>query len=87
MPLLVTATSSRPSPEEVWTAAFNKLSQQVRLYFVRPEPHLRALAYMQALMSSAERKNGWQVAEALGGCRHAFAWSLRNFGRSARQAE
>jgi SRSO17 transposase len=64
--LLVIATSSRPSPEEVWTAAFNKLSQQVRLYFVRPEPHLRALAYMQALMSSVERKNGWQVAEALG---------------------
>ena len=66
MPLLVTAASSRPSPEEVWTTAFNKLSQQVRPHFVRPEPHLRTFAYVQALMSSVERKNGWQVAEEIG---------------------
>lgn len=33
---------------------------------MRPEPHPRALAYLQGLMSPVERKNGWQVAEAVG---------------------
>lgn len=54
------------SPEEVWTVALNELSQRIRRYFVRREPHQRALTYLQGLMSSVERKNGWQVAEAVG---------------------
>lgn len=53
-------------PKEVWTTALDHLSQRIRQYFVRPEPHQRALAYMQGLMSTASRKNGWQVAEELG---------------------
>jgi hypothetical protein len=32
-------------PEEIWTTAFNHLSQQIRQYFVRPESHQQALAY------------------------------------------
>ncbi|GHO79193.1 hypothetical protein KSD_69640 [Ktedonobacter sp. SOSP1-85] len=51
---------------EVWTMAFNQLSQQISGFFVRSESYQRALAYMQGLMSSVERKNGWQVAEELG---------------------
>jgi len=59
---------ARPSsfPEEIWTAAFNRVSQQIRPYFVRTESHQRALAYLQGLMSQASRKNGWQVAEEMG---------------------
>ena len=53
-------------PEEIWTTVFNKLSQRIRQYFMRPEPHQRALAYIQGLMSEAPRKNGWQVAEEVG---------------------
>ena len=33
------------------------------LRFARPEPRRRALAYLQGLISSVERKNGWQLAE------------------------
>ena len=33
---------------------------------VRPEPHQQARTYMQGLMSLVERKNGWQMAEAMG---------------------
>lgn len=54
------------SPEEVWTTALDQLNQQIRQHFVRSEPHQRALAYMQGLMSGASRKNGWQVAEEVG---------------------
>jgi SRSO17 transposase len=53
-------------PKEVWTTARDQLSQQIRQHFVRPEPHQRALTYMQGLMSTASRKNGWQVAEEMG---------------------
>jgi SRSO17 transposase len=31
--------------------------------FVRSEPRARSLAYLQGLLGSCERKNGWQLAE------------------------
>jgi SRSO17 transposase len=66
MPFLFPTASPSSSPKEVWTTAFNQLSQQMRGYFVRPESHYRALTYVQGLMSSVERKNGWQVSEEVG---------------------
>lgn len=57
---------SQPSPEEVWTTAFSALGQRIGHSFLRSEPRHRALAYIRGLMSSVERKNGWQVAEAMG---------------------
>jgi SRSO17 transposase len=66
MPLCFPSANSSPSPEEVWTVTFNELGQRIRLFFVRPEPYQRALAYVRGLMSPAERKNGWQVAEEVG---------------------
>jgi hypothetical protein len=54
------------SPEEVWAMAFHELGQRIRRHFVRSEPYHRALAYVQGLMSSIERKNGWQVTEEAG---------------------
>ena len=35
-------------------------------YFERAEPRQRAMAYLQGLLSPAERKNSWQVAEVIG---------------------
>jgi SRSO17 transposase len=35
-------------------------------YFARAEPRQRALAYLQGLLSPAERKNSWQLAEVIG---------------------
>jgi SRSO17 transposase len=58
--------SSPSSPEKLWTAAFNRLGQQIRSSFIRREAHQQALRYMQGLMSPVERKNGWQVAEEVG---------------------
>lgn len=39
MPLPFPSPSPSVSPEEAWTAAFNGLSQRIRRYFVRQEPH------------------------------------------------
>jgi SRSO17 transposase len=66
MTSLFSPASPPSSPQEVWTTALNKLSQQIRPHFVRPESHRRALAYLQGLMSGASRKNGWQIAEEVG---------------------
>lgn len=54
------------SAEGTWATAFDELSRQIRCCFTRRESHLRALTYMQGLMSGASRKNGWQVAEEAG---------------------
>jgi hypothetical protein len=58
--MLLHAPSANPSSsaEEVWTTAFNEVGQRTRRYFARQDSHRRALAYVQGLMSSAERKNG-----------------------------
>lgn len=66
MPLPYSDASSSLFPGEIWTSAFNKLSQRIRFCFTRSEPHQRALAYVLGLMSGASRKNGWQVAEEVG---------------------
>src|SRR5260370_26865130 len=66
MPLHFPSSSPSSSPEAMWVTAFNELGRRIRRYFVRSEPHHQALASMQGLMSGALRKNGWQVAEAMG---------------------
>src|SRR5262245_41054479 len=61
MSFLFPSTDPSASVEEVWTTAFYELRQRIKRSFRRPETHLHALAYVQGLMSPAERKNGWQV--------------------------
>src|SRR5436305_3307167 len=46
-----------------WAQALARLHARIAPRFARPEPRRRALAYLQGLMSSLERKNGWQLAE------------------------
>lgn len=64
--LHASSASSSILPEEIWATAFNDLGQRIRRAFVRPESYQRALAYVQGLMGMVKRKNGWQVAEAVG---------------------
>jgi SRSO17 transposase len=40
-----------------------RLHARIAPRFARLEPRRRALAYLQGLLSSVERKNGWQLAE------------------------
>ncbi len=66
MPLLSPSASSFFSSEALWTTAFNDLMRRIKRHFGRQEPYHRAQTYVQGLMSSVDRKNGWQVAEAMG---------------------
>jgi len=49
-----------------WADALEEVEHILSLRFVRAEPRQRAMRYLRGLMSTVERKNGWQLAEAAG---------------------
>ena len=49
-----------------WAEELEVLHTRVAPHFARAEPRRRALSYLQVLLSSVERKNGWQLAEQAG---------------------
>ncbi len=51
---------------EAWETGLRAMHQRIAPRFARAEPRRRALAYLQGLLSSVERKNGWQLAEQAG---------------------
>jgi SRSO17 transposase len=42
------------------------IERRLASYFARAEPRQQAMAYLRGLLSPAERKNGWQLAEISG---------------------
>src|SRR5260221_2404748 len=61
-------TSYQPSIADVtdWAGELDALHARIAPRFERAEPRRRALAYLKALLSPVERKNGWQLAEEAG---------------------
>ena len=51
---------------EDWSEQLSALHGRIGSRFARSEQRRRALAYLQALVSPCERKNGWQLAEMVG---------------------
>src|ERR671933_1569642 len=49
-----------------WTRALEEVAGRIAPRFGRAEPRRRALAYLQGLLSSLQRKNGWHLAQAAG---------------------
>src|SRR3954452_7779743 len=59
-------------------AYFTDVERRLAPYFERAEPRQRAMAYLQGLLSPAERKNSWQLAEVSGDTTpYAFQHLLR----------
>ncbi len=58
----------RPTSEDVcgWAGELEAVGRRVAGRFARAEPRRRALAYLTGLLGTAERKNGWQLAEQAG---------------------
>jgi SRSO17 transposase len=50
-----------------WSAVLAEVEQRIGQHFARSEARKRAMDYLRGLMSQVERKNSWQLAEALGG--------------------
>ena len=60
--------SGRPNRDDVerWADEVAAVGERIGPRFARSEPRHRALGYIRGLLSDAERKNGWQMAEWLG---------------------
>jgi SRSO17 transposase len=52
-----------------WRDELDVLKERLGPLFVRPEPRQQAGLYLEALLSGAQRKNGWQLAEQIGDAR------------------
>jgi SRSO17 transposase len=53
----------------IWRDELEELKARLGALFVRPEPRQQAGLYLEGLLSSVERKNGWQLAEQIGDAR------------------
>ncbi|WP_259253908.1 IS701 family transposase [Salinibacter ruber] len=49
-----------------WDQELTEMHGRIASRFTRSEPRERALGYLRGLLSEVKRKNGWQMAEALG---------------------
>jgi SRSO17 transposase len=60
--------SYEPSVDDVaqWADELQAVHARIAPRFERAEPRRRARAYLQGLLSHAERKNSWQLAEEVG---------------------
>jgi SRSO17 transposase len=52
-----------------WREELDGLKERLGPLFVRPEPRRQAGLYLEGLLSGAQRKNGWQLAEQIGDAR------------------
>src|SRR5919107_2848743 len=53
----------------VWRNELAALQERLGRLFGRPEPRRQVGLYLEGLLSAAERKNGWQLAEEIGDAR------------------
>lgn len=51
---------------DVWLDAFERMTDRIGKHLGRSELRNNAAAYLRGLIGSVERKNSWQIAEALG---------------------
>src|SRR5438270_1264567 len=51
---------------QAWADGLDGVVERIAPRFGRPEPRRRARAYLRGLLAPVERKNGWQLAEAVG---------------------
>ena len=62
----VSGTQQVPTTVSGWQAHLQEVAQHLRPYFGRRQAWQRAVAYIEALLSTTERKNAWQLAEVGG---------------------
>src|SRR2546423_2299491 len=51
---------------QIWKLYWTEIERRIGPVFARSDAHLRAMSYLSGLLSPAERKNSWQLAEITG---------------------
>jgi SRSO17 transposase len=64
-----------------WRAEFESLLARFGRLFARSEPREQAGRYLEGLLSAVKRKNGWQLAEAIGDARPWRTQRVLSHGR------
>jgi len=59
-------TAQEISVVQGWAAYLTDIAQRLGPYFARAETRQRVMTYLRGLLSPAERKNSWQLAELSG---------------------
>src|SRR5690242_21449847 len=59
----------KPVVLDQWWDELEQVQDRLGELFVRPEPRRQTGLYLEALLSGAQRKNGWQLAEQIGDAR------------------
>jgi hypothetical protein len=65
---------------QTWAAELDAVAEKLAARFERSEPRQRALRYLTGRLSTAERKNGWQLAELAA---EATPDDMQRFGSAA----
>src|SRR3982750_2509893 len=60
------AIAKQPSAFGRWSEGVEELHRRIAGRFARSEARERAKRYLLGLLGRVERKNGWQLAEAIG---------------------
>ena len=66
---------------ERWSTHLEELHAHIAHCFLRPEVRARAYRYLSGLLGDVRRKNGWQMAEAIGEARPRGVQHLLNDAR------
>src|SRR3712207_9224257 len=73
------APDRRPVPDldlldvQAWRVYWTEIERRIAPVFARSETRTRAMTYLAGLLSPAERKNSWQLAE-LSGAPHPYGF-------------
>ena len=60
---------------QVWNLYWAEIERRIGPVFARSDALTRAMSYLAGLLSPAERKNSWQLAEA---CGHANPYGFQH---------
>src|SRR2546423_1600705 len=61
-----TSVETTVEEAEAWAVGLLRIADKIGTRFPRSEPRQRVLAYLKALISPIERKDGWQLAQQAG---------------------
>ncbi len=61
-----TQTELTAGTVQAWASAFAEVERRLHPYFARSEARQQTMTYLRGLLSPAERKNSWQLAEVVG---------------------
>ena len=84
--MVVQAGIAEPAAVAGWSSALEEVHGRIAHRFARSEARERAFRYLSGLLGRVERKNGWQLAEAIGEVNPQGVQRLLGLGQVGRRS-